>query len=405
MRIFGKRKVRRRYLDYTASTPVLPEVVFSMKPYWNTCYGNPSGIHREGVEARKAVETARSSIAQGFGVHNDEIIFTASGTESNNLAIFGVVKALERKGRALPDMHFVTSSIEHPSVLDCFKVLESKGAHISYVGVDEEGVIDPKSVRDVLTEQTVLVSIMYVNNEIGTIQPIKEIAKIIRTFKKEKGIESSQLYFHTDASQAMQYLSVDIKKLGVHLLTVDGQKIYGPKGVGVLFKARHVNLSPILIGGSQEFGMRPGTENVPLIVGFAKAFECTLRDKKSESERLQQLRDYFFELVVQHILNVQINGSRNIRISNNVNISIPGIESEFMVVALDTKGIACGSRSACIGHDGAGSYVIEALGKDDSVATSSLRFSLGRYTTKKDIIVTVRALKEIVSYFDNTNKL
>ncbi|MCH7598011.1 cysteine desulfurase [Patescibacteria group bacterium] len=397
---------RRVYLDYVAATPVDPRVVSEMTPYFNTFFGNPGGIHSQGVEAKHILEAARLSIASQLNAKSNEIIFTAGGTEANNLAILGTVASCEAEGRVLSDMHFITSAVEHPSVLDNFKRLQKRGAHVTYVSVDRGGRIDPKHVRRALTKQTVLVSIMYVNNEIGTIQPIRDIAKEIRFFNKHIKKDTSAVYpyFHTDASQAIAFIKVNVLRLGVNLLTMDAQKIYGPKGIGALYKSRKTGLTAVFAGGDQEFGLRPGTENIPSIVGFARSLSLVADNRDYDTKRLTRLRDYFIAEVLQKIPRVELNGEVKDRIPNNVNFSIPGMDNEFMVILLDARGIAIGTRSACLGHDGGSSYVIEALGKSKEITTSSLRFSLGRATTQKDIDYVVRVLVEIVANFDKRQK-
>lgn len=391
---------RSVYLDYVAATPMSTEVERAMRPYWRVKYGNPGSIHTPGLSAHNAVETARAEIAANMCAQPDEIIFTGSGTEANNLAIFGTAKyMLENKKCLYSDMHFITSSIEHPSVLGCFKELKRLGASVTFLPVDEEGRINPEDVDRALTERTVLVSCMYVNNEIGTIEPVAEVAKMIRIFKKNRQ-QNEYPYFHIDASQAAPLLPLDVRKLHVDLMAIDAQKMYGPKGIGALFKKRGVEISPILYGGSQEFGIRPGTENVPLIVGFAKAYKGVVGDYEKELKRLRALQDHFIELLSQYLPRAELNGAHIDRIPNNVNISIPSIDSEYMVILLDAHGISCGTRSACIKEEGGASEVITALGKSKALAASSLRFSLGKYTTSRDIRYVVKTLKKLIVNFD-----
>ena len=402
-----RRKNRRVYLDYVAATPVDPRVVTEMLPYFNKFYGNPGGIHSQAVEARYAVEKARLNVATELNAKSDEIIFTASGTEANNLAILGTVASCEAGGRVLSDMHFITSTIEHPSVLHNFELLKERGAQVTFISVNKDGIVNPKEVRSALTKHTVLVSIMYVNNEIGAIQPIREIAREIRFFNKRimKDVSAIYPYFHTDASQAMAFIKINVLRLGVNLLTMDGQKIYGPKGIGALYKSRKTKLTALFTGGNQEFGLRPGTEDVPSIVGFAKALSVVAGSRDYDAKRLTQLRDYFIGEVSKRIPQALFNGGVEYRIPNNINFSIPGMDNEFMVILLDARGISCGVRSACMGYDGGSSYVVEALGKSSELAGSSLRFSLGRATTKKDIDYVIRVLVESVAIFDKRRKL
>ena len=393
-----KRKNRRIYLDYASTTPCDKGALRAMERFWRKDFGNAGSLHREGVVAKKALDDARSDIAKTIQAHSDEIIFTSSGTESNNLAILGYVRKLEKGGMNRVDMHIVTSTIEHPSVREVFSVLEKTGVKVSYVDVDESGSVNPADVYDVLTSQTVLVSIMYVNNEIGTIQPIVKIARKIRRFVEENSTSKSRsLIFHTDASQAPLYLNCSVDRLGVDLMTVDAQKIYGPKGVGFLYKRRGVPITPLLIGGHQEYGIRSSTENIPLIVGLAHAFVSANCRREHDTKQVTTLRDYFIEKVLRKISDVELNGDRKERISNNINISIKGVEAEYIALVLDSCGIAVGTRSACASKEDRSSYVIRALGKNDVHARGALRFSLGRNTTKRDLDYTIKVLVEKVT--------
>jgi cysteine desulfurase len=379
--MFWKDKEQKRiYLDYAASTPVDAEVLKTMMPYFAEDFGNANSIHQEGVKAKQALDNARSNLAGILNARSEEVVFTSGGTESNKIAIESVFDDLKNK-------HAVTSTIEHPSVLDVFKALEKRGLQVTYVGVGETGVVNPKDVRDAIKENTVLVSIMYVNNEIGTIQPINEIAKVIRSKKKEY---SSDIYFHTDASQAPLYLSLNTIKLGVDMMTLGGQKMYGPKGIGCLYKKKDIKI------------IRQGTENIPLIVGFAKALELADVNREEESKRLTELRDYFIEELKKQIPQVELNGSREQRSPNNINIYIPNIDGEFFTILLDSKGIACSTKSACkVDDEDEGSYVIEALGHSKERSKSSLRFSLGKTTTRKDIDYVVQTLAVSVKKYSN----
>lgn len=398
-----EEKTRRVYLDYAASTPAHSEVILAMEPFWNKHFGNSGSIHTEGVKARQVLESSREDIANSIGAQVDELIFTGSGTESNNIAIFGVINHLLENGRELSSMHLITSAVEHPSVIDCFKVLERRGARVDYIGVTPEALVDLKELKEKLSPETVLVSVMQVNNEIGTIHPIAEVSKIVRNFKAEHKEVGEYPYVHTDACQGLLYLKMNTQSLGVDLLSIDGQKVYGPKGVGALYIKRGTNVAPFLVGGSQEFGLRPGTPNIPLIVGFAKALEITEQNREKETARLQNLQQFFVEELAHKVPHAEVNGSLDNRIVNNVNVSLPGMDSENIVIRLDAKGIACGARSACISDTGNSSYVIKALGKTEAYTTSSLRFSLGIATSKEDIQYVVDTLKEISMDFDKLN--
>lgn len=379
------------YLDNASTTPVSTEVKKAMDKYITDEFGNPNSIHEMGVAAKNALENARKDVAVAFNSRADEIIFNSGGTEGNNAAIFGIFNRLRKNSVKYSDMRAITTNIEHSSVLECFKELERRGVVVDYAPVEENGVIDPVTIKKLLKPQTVLVSVMYANNEIGTIQPIKEIAKVIRGFKKNL----KPILFHTDACQAPLFLNLNVQELGVDLMTIDGQKIYGPKGVGALFLKRGVKIEPIIFGGGQERGLRSGTENVPLIVGLAKAIDIAGKDKIKNSKRLSKLRDYFIKRIEEKIPQAVLNGDKIQRLPNNINISILGIDPEFVVLELDEKGIVCSTKSACL-KDETASYVISALGKDEKYSQSSLRFSLGLDTTKKDMDYLVKILTKFI---------
>lgn len=390
------------YLDNAATTLVRKEVFEAMKKYFMASFGNPGSITKIGVLAKKAVEDSRLTIAQVLDRRPKEIIFTSSGTESNNLAIMGTVNYLSKAGVKISDMHFLTTNIEHSSVSVCFKEIESCGGQVEYLSVNSEGLIDLRDLRKKIRNNTVLVSIAYANNEIGVIQPIKEIAKEVRHARQSNTMlvdtENDSIkypYFHTDASQAVQYLNVNINQLGVDFMTIDAQKIYGPKGVGALFIKSGIQVSPIIFGGGQERGFRSSTENVPGIVGMGKALELVEKNKKKENVRLQKFQKYFIQKINKKITEAFLNGGLDNRLPNNINISIPGIDSEFVVLCLDEKGIVCSTKSACA-KDENGSVVIGALGLGNERAISSLRFSLGIDTQKADLDRVVSELRNIL---------
>ena len=393
------KRNKKIYLDYAATTPVDTEVLKVMTQYFMKDFGNAGAIYKEGVFARESLNNARKSVADILNARSEEIIFTSGSTESNNLAITGVIDNPK-------NLHAITSTIEHPSVLEVFKAFEKKGLDVTYIGVDESGIVNPKDIKEAIKENTILVSIIYVNNEIGTIQPISEIAKMLRHFRKQNSkfkIQDSELpLFHTDASQAPLYFFMDVNKLHVDLMTLGGQKIYGPKGVGCLFKKKEIKLNSIIKGGSQEGGARAGTENIPLIVGFAKALELAEVGREKEIKRLTELQDYFIDELNKEIPQMKLNGSMELRSPNNINIYIPNINGEFFVIILDNYGIACATRSACKeGDEDEGSYIIEALGHSKERSKSSLRFSLGKTTTKSDIDYVVKILSESVEKYSN----
>src|SRR3989344_5523461 len=394
--------LRRIYLDHASATPLDPRVFMAMKPLMVKEFGNPGALYREGVAAKDAILLARKKIAQILFAHPDEIVFTGSGTEGNNLAIQGVVRSAQEKS-AENKVHIITSAIEHPSVLSVCQALENHHVDVSYIGVDGNGVIKLDELKKALRKETVLVSVMYANNEIGTIEPIREIAKIVRVWRKQ--YNTSFPYFHTDACQAANYLPLHVERLGVDLLTLNGSKIYGPKGMGALFIRRGVPLSPLIYGGGQERRLRPGTENVAGIVGLAEALGIAETMKEKESRRLTTLRDYFIKSVFKKIPGVILNGDRSKRLPNNVNVSIPGVESDHLIIELDAHGVAASARSACKSMDEEGSHVIMALGRNTIGTESGIRFTLGRSTTKKDINYVIAMLPQLVKKIKNIKRL
>ncbi len=389
---------KRIYLDNATTTPVAPDVMREMARFFAADFGNPGSIHAEGVVAKKAVTEARHNIARLLHAHADEIIFTSGGTEANNLAIAGFIHALHVRGRPYKKMHAITSVIEHASVLECFHELERRGVAVTYMPVNGDGIVMPKSVREALRLDTVLVSLMYANNEIGTIQPVAKIARVIRDFRQRGRLNLTEAPFpflHTDASQAPQYLDCNRERLGVDMLTLDGQKMYGPKGVGALYAKRGTPLAPLFKGGGQERGLRPGTENVPLIAGFAKALEMAVKTREVESARLTALRDFLIGKVRMNTAGAVLNGSATERLPHNANFSFPGVDTEFLVLQLDAAGIACSTKSACKEGERE-SHVVAALGDDPRRATSTIRFSLGRATKRADISFLCAQLERIL---------
>jgi cysteine desulfurase len=373
------------YLDHASSTPVSSRVLTTIRRV-AALFANPSGLHEEGIAARAEIETARAKIASIIGAAPDEIIFTGSGTESNNLAIRGLAKIT-------PKPHFVATNIEHPSVLETIRDLVKEGAEATFVPVGENGIVDPKKIKEVLQPNTILVSVMQANNEIGTIQPIGEIAKVIRAFRKERNEDLP--YFHTDAVQAFNYLPINVKKQGVDLLTFNGSKIYGPRGIGVLYKKRNLPLRPILFGGGQESGFRPGTENTPAILGLAEAAAEADRLREKESVRLCKLQNYFLTELEKSGLPIVFNGDRENRLPNNINVSIGILSGDIWVIELSARGIVVSSKSACKEGSDEESYVVAALSAARGRGRESIRFSLGRKTTEKDLAATVRAMRDV----------
>jgi len=384
--------MKRIYLDNAATTPVDKRVEKMMNHFLYEEFGNPSALYKEGVLAKEALESARSTVSESLDAHPDEIIFTGSGTESDNLAILGILGSRTSK---LTKPHIVTTVIEHPAVLETCKMLERDGAcDVTYIGVNKKGIVDPKEVKEALRKETVLVSIMYANNEIGTIQPIREIAKVVRAWRKQNDCE--YLYFHTDACQAMNYFDMNTLRLGVDLLTINGSKIYGPKGIGALYVKRGTQIAPMIYGGGQEFGLRSGTENVSAIVGFAEACKIVVEKREKEILRLTEVRDYLIKRLLLGVPGSIINGDEKERLPNNINISIPNIDSEQLVIELDAKGVAASSQSACKSRDYKSSYVIMALGRELLPNEGNVRFSLGRDTKKKDVDCVLKVLMEII---------
>ena len=404
------------YLDYASTTPIDRKVLRLMSSYERDFYANATSMHNSGVKVRNIIEESRKKIAQEINAHSDEIFFTGSSTESNALAILGTVdsyKSLINDGNLSQKIipHIVTSKIEHPAVLENCKILEDRGdASVTYLSVNKNGIIDLDELRDSIKENTILVSIMYANNEIGTIQPIQEIAKIIRHSRKINKMSKPGMdifpIFHTDATQAINYLDTsNVEKLGIDMMSFNGSKIYGPKGIGVLYKKRFINLSPLYSGGGQESGLRSGTENVASIAGIALALLITNKMKSKESERLIKLRDYTIDKLLKIKIGsfkIILNGDITERLPNNINISVSGISSELLVIELDAKGIEVSSKSACKSDSDDGSYVIKAIRKickKGNEEEGSLRITLGRQTTKKDIDKLITILIRILTIY------
>ncbi|MFC1614980.1 cysteine desulfurase family protein [Patescibacteria group bacterium] len=385
-------KKKRIYLDNAATTPVDKRVKKIIDEYGRKNFGNPGSIHKEGVEAKNALENARKKVAGFFMCSPDEVVFTSGGTESNNLAITGFFNALESFGTPGSKWHAVTTKIEHASVLDVFRELEKNGLDVTYLGVDKNGAVDPKEVKGAMRENTAMVSVMYANNETGVIQPIREIAKIIREHNKNLSSGNPSVVFHTDAAQALNYLEMDTRKLHTDLISASGSKIYGPKGAGMLYIKKGTPIEHILYGGKQERGFRAGTENVAGIVGCGEAVKIAAEIKEKEIVRMEELREYFVEKIKKEFPKAVFNGAGEILL-NMVNVSFPGIESEELILRLDAKGIAVASRSACESDKDA-SYVISALG-EGHYPENAIRFSMGRNTTKKDLNYVIKCLHNI----------
>lgn len=399
MSFLNKIKFKKRiYLDYASMTPVDPVVIKKMREYEGKNFANPSALYNEALKAKAALNESREKIANILNTQKKSIVFTSGGTEGNNLAILGVFEALGGRASKLKP-HIITTAIEHSSILEVCDEIERRGGEVTRLPVSKDGVVSPKAVKEAIKENTVLVSIMYANNEIGTIQAIKEIGKLIKEYRNKNNI--SNLYFHTDACQAGLYLNLDVQSLGVDLLTLDGIKIYGPKSTGFLYVRDGVEIRPVLFGGGQENGLRSGTENVLGAVGLACALEIAMNEKEKESERLIDIRDYAIESILKTFPNATLNGSKENRLPNNINICFPayagrpGLDAEFAVISLDVLGISASYSSSCRNiKEDSSSYVVSALGKKDC-GESSLRFTLGRESKKSDIDKLVTALKKI----------
>ena len=392
------KKIRphRVFLDYVSTTPVVPEVVEKMREVERELWANPSALYGEAISAKEKLVEARQSIANILGCQKNDIVFTSGGTESNNLALLGIFEANRTKDFT---PHIVTTKIEHSSILETCKEIERRGGQVTYLPVSNEGIVSIKDVKSAIKENTVLVSVMYANNEIGTIQPIKEIGRIIKNWRQKNmsrmPLDIKLPYFHTDACQGAS-LTLDLQKLGVDMMTLDGIKMYGPRGAGILYVKSGTNISPVLFGGGQERGLRSGTENLPAAVGLACAMELAEKMKERESVRLTEIRDYAILKILETFPEASLNGSGKLRLPNNINICFPGLDAEFAVISLDVLGIACSYSSSCQTlKEDSSSYVISALGKADC-NKSSLRFTLGRESTKEDIDNLVLALQKII---------
>lgn len=378
----GDLSVREVYLDHAATTPVDERVWESMSPYLSHYFGNPSGIYRQAREARQAVEEARESVAALIGALPQEIVFTSGGSEADNLALRGVARARASRGR-----HIITSAVEHHAVLDTVMDLEKQGFETTILPVDEYGRVDPADLRSSLREDTILVSIMMANNEVGTLQPLEELAPSAR----ERGVP-----FHTDAVQAVGQMEVDVGKSGVDLLTLSGHKFYGPKGAGALYVSRGITLEPMMTGGSQERKRRPGTENVAGIVGLGKAAELAAQEMRPRTERILVLRDRLVQAICERIPHVRYNGHPRQRLANNAHFAFSFIEGESLILNLDLEGIAVSSGSACTSGSLDPSHVLLALGLDRETAHGSLRLTLGKDNEPEDVDRLLEVLPPLV---------
>lgn len=386
--------MKRVYLDYASTAPVDPDALAAMLPYFSEKFGNPGSLHSFGQEAQIAVDNARSSVADFLGCITQEIIFTCSATEANNLAIFGAAKTAKKA--SIKNPHMIASAIEHKSVLEPIYKLEKDGEiELTILNVSKNGLIDPEQLEKSLKDNTVLVSIMYANNEIGSIQPISEISNIIRNFKNSK-LGAIYPLLHTDVAQAANYLNMKVADLGVDLLTLSSQKIYGPKGAGVLYVKKGVLIEPQILGGEQEYGKRAGTENVPNVVGMGAAI-AKINEYKSKNSQILDLRNYFIDNVLVKIKIASLNGNKENCLPNIANILFKGVNSADLLMMLDMEGIAVSAGSACQARGISGpSYVLRAMGLSEQDAKSSIRFSFGRQTTKEDIDYVLEVLVKLI---------
>jgi len=380
------------YLDNAASTAVHPEVVKEMMPYFDSQYGNPSSIHQFGRKAKNAIQNARKQVAALIGAEPDEITFTSGGTESNNTILYNVFKAKTMAKEfglsSVGENHIITSSIEHEAILQPCQRMTQKGFKVIYLPVDEHGSIDTDDITDSITEDTVLVSIMFANNEVGTIQPIKEISEICKKY---------QIPLHTDAIQAVGKIPINVKDLGVDALSISSHKINGPKGIGALFIKKGLTVTPQILGGGQENGMRSGTENVASIVGFGKACEIA-KDKLSDNiSHFHSLYSLILAKTIKEITHVKLNGHPEKRIFNNIHLTFMGVNGEDLIIKLDEHGIAASTGSACSVHTQKASHVLKAMGFNHEQITGSLRLSFGYMNTLDEISQTVEILKKVVS--------
>jgi cysteine desulfurase len=380
----NKRSV---YLDYAAATPVSDTVLVVMQPYWQKKFHNPSGIYLAAKDVRSDINEARATIARAIGSRPSEIVFTAGGTEANNLAISGVMQQFSGK-------KLIISAIEHESVRNA-----ANSYNYSELAMDKQGRASASDLAEVIDDETVLVSIIYANNEIGTIQPIKELAKTVEEVRKDRQKRDVKipLYFHIDAAQAPNYLDIQVSKLGVDLMTLNSGKVYGPKQVGCLYVKAGIVLEPQIKGGGQEHSLRSGTENVAGIIGFTKALGVAQTKRKKEAERIGVLQKAFMQELQKRFPEAVINGSQKFRLPNNVHVTFPGFDNERLLMELDERGVQVATGSACSASKEEVSHVLTAIGLSDDEARASLRFSMGRGTTKEDIDYTLRQLAEIIA--------
>lgn len=374
--------MRQVYLDYSATTPVKDEVLQEMLPYFTQNFGNPSSLYTKGLESKEAVDKAREQVANLIGATPKEIYFTGCGSESDNWAVFGVAEALKDKGN-----HIITTKIEHHAMLHSCEHLEKKGYKVTYLDVEADGTVTPEALEAAITDETILISVMMINNEIGTIEPIKDLAAVAKKHK---------ILFHTDAVQALANMPIDVKDMGIDLMSMSAHKIYGPKGIGALYMRKGLRLPNFIHGGAQEMGRRAGTENLPSIVGFGKAAELAQENLDSHIAHCKELRDYLVERILDEIPDTFVNGTMEARHPGNANITFKYIEGESILLLLDYKGVSVSTGSACSSKSLKPSHVLDALGVPVEMIHGTVRFTVGDFTTKEDIDYVVDVLKEIV---------
>lgn len=401
--MFTKKRKNNIHLDYASTTPVDEKVLKKMQAFFSADFYNPSAIYFDAKNVKDEIEDYRSKISKKLQIKPTELIFTNGGTESINMAILGVVKShkstVNSQKSEFKRPHIISTVVEHPAVMQTLTEAQRLGAEVTLLRVNADGLVSVEDLKKELKENTILVSVVYATSETGTVQPIRKIGVEIQKYKEsQKRSLDMYPYFHTDASQAALTLDLNVDKLKIDMMTLDGSKIYGPKSTGCLIKKRYVEIEPIIFGGGQEQGIRPGTENVSGIVGFCESLLLTFERQDSDIKNFLKLQNYMFEKIERNFPEVSVNGSKRERILNNVNICIPGTNAEFSVIMMDEEGINCSAGTACKAMRGTGhSYAIEALGKREC-EQSSIRFSFGRDTTKKDIDKALIALKKVIDF-------
>jgi cysteine desulfurase len=383
--------MRRIYMDHSATTPVAKEVLEAMLPYFSEKFGNASSLHSFGLEAKEALEAAREKVAKLIGARPEEVIFTSGGTESDNLSLKGIAYRNREKGK-----HIITTAIEHPAVLEVCRRLETEGFEVTYLPVTTEGLVDPAALKGAIRKDTILISVMHANNEIGTIQPLDEIGRLAA---------ERDIYFHTDAVQTAGKIPISVDELGVDLLSISAHKLYGPKGVGALYIRKGTRMENIVQGGGHERGLRSGTENISGIVGLGRAAELSQETMSQEAERLARLRDRLASLVLENVKDAWINGSTAKRLPSNLNFGFKYVEGESLLLFLDSKGIAVSTGSACSSHKLEPSHVLRALGLSPEECHGSLRITMGRSNTEEDADYVAQSIAEAVERFRGISAL